>query len=252
MVDIILFLVGIIVGGMNAIAGGGMLIGFPVLLAAGLSPLIANATANIVTLPGQASSAYGYRYYLRKVPPRYLLLLIPCAIGAGFGAILLRQTPSSKFNEIVPALILLAVALFAFQPIIKQNLHRHLHGKVKNAKPLVIVSFALLPLSIYGGYFGAGFGFVMLALLSFTKLHDLHQINGMKNLGAVAISSASIAVLLHTGLIEWRPGLFMAAGSTLGGYLGSRLAQKVSSHYLRIAVIIIGVVTTAYLALRTY
>src|SRR5438270_3938759 len=117
MVDIGLFLVGIVVGGMNAIAGGGMLIGFPIMILVGLPALVANATACVVTLPGQIGSAYGYRSYLRKVPAVYLWLLVPCAAGAAIGATLLRHTSYSRFAELVPGLILLAVALFAFQPL---------------------------------------------------------------------------------------------------------------------------------------
>lgn len=252
MLDIGLFFVGVIVGGMNAIAGGGMLVGFPVLLAAGLPALVANATAGIITLPGQISSAYGYRKFLRKVPASYLWLLVPCGTGAAIGATLLRNTSSKRFAELIPVLILLAVILFAFQPFIKLHLHRHLKGKVKNIRPLLIVGISLFPLSIYGGYFGAGFGFVMLALLSFTKLHDLHQINGMKNLGAIAIAGTSVVVLFTSGLIDWRHGLVMAAGSLFGGYYGSHVAQKVSSYALRFVVIAIGILTTVYLAFRTY
>ncbi|HEY5442616.1 MAG TPA: TSUP family transporter, partial [Candidatus Saccharimonadales bacterium] len=96
MKEILLFGVGIVVGAMNAIAGGGMLLGFPVLLAAGLSPLTANMTSNVVVLPGLVSSAYGYRKYLRRVPRRYAVLLIPCLVGAALGALILRLTPSGR------------------------------------------------------------------------------------------------------------------------------------------------------------
>ena len=102
--EIVLFLVGIIVGSMNAIAGGGMLLGFPVLLAAGLSPLVANITGNIVILPGQLTSAFGYRRYLRKLPARYLVLLIPCILGGIGGALVLRHTSNARFQELVPIL----------------------------------------------------------------------------------------------------------------------------------------------------
>lgn len=252
MTDVYLFFVGIIVGGMNAIAGGGMLVGFPVLLAVGLPALVANATACIITIPGQLSSAYGYRKYLRKVSPAYLWLLVPCTVGAGIGATLLRHTSYNRFAELIPGLILLAAALFAFQPYIRLQLHRHLHGRAKNAKPLVTIALLLFPLAVYGGYFGAGFGFVMLALLSFTKLRDLHQINGLKNLGAVGLAGAALAVLFNSGLIDWHHGLVMAAGSIVGGYSGANLAQRFSSHAIRIAVITIGFATAIYLGFRTY
>ncbi len=99
--DFILFFVGLLVGAMNAIAGGGMLVGFPVLLAVGIPALIANATSNIIILPGQLASAYGYRKYLREVPKQYLWLLPPCAIGAAIGALILRNTSSNHFEQLV-------------------------------------------------------------------------------------------------------------------------------------------------------
>jgi len=253
--DIILFLVGIIVGAMNAIAGGGMLIGFPVLLASGLSALSATASSSVIVLPGQFSSAVGYRKYLKTVPANYLLLAIPCVIGGAIGAEILRRTPSKHFQEIVPALILFAVVLFAFQPLLHAQIKRHLHGSKqlrRKVRPLFVIGLATLPLSIYGGYFGPGFGFIMLALLGFSKLHQVHQINAMKNVMAVCIASASLVVLSTSGLINWRYALAMGLGNTVGGYAGAVSAQKVSSHSLRILVIIIGVGTAAYLGFRNY
>ncbi len=250
--DISLFLVGIVVGAMNGIAGGGMLIGFPALLAAGLSALHATATASIVILPGQMASAFGYRKYLRTVPKQYLLLLIPCAAGGAIGAYILRRTPVHQFATYVPGLILLAVGLFALQPLLHRYVRRHLSSHIKHVKPLAIIGTALFPLSIYGGYFGPGFGFVVLAFLSFTKLTDLHQINGMKNLAAVGIATMSILVLAPGSFINWHFGLVMAGGGVIGGYAGSQLAQKVSGHALRVFVIAVGLITVAYLAFRTY
>jgi hypothetical protein len=253
--DVILFLVGIVVGAMNAIAGGGMLIGFPVLLASGLSALNATATSALIVLPGQISSAVGYRDYLKKVPPNYLLLIVPCTIGGAIGATLLRHTPSEHFQKIVPGLILFAVVLFAFQPLLHAQLKRHLHGSKKlrrKLKPLFIIGLAALPLSIYGGFFGPGFGFIMLALLGFSNLHQVHQINAMKNVMAVCIAGASVLTLSGSGLINWRYGIVMGLGNTIGGYYGAVSAQKVSSHGMRVVVIAIGVVTAIYLAMRSY
>jgi uncharacterized protein len=250
--ELIVFLVGIMVGGMNAIAGGGMLLGFPVLLAVGLPPLMANITSNIVVLPGSVSSAYGYRGYLRKVHPRYLLLLIPCVVGATIGALILRNTSGTQFQRLVPGLVLFAVVLFAFQPFLHFHLHRHLRGRRKALRPLVLIALALLPVAVYGGYFGAGFGFIILAFLGFTKLHEIHQMTGLKNLASVTVSVISIICLYSTHLINWHYGLAMAAGSFLGGYFGALLTQKIPSHAIRIVVILIGIVTATYLGLRSY
>jgi uncharacterized membrane protein YfcA len=252
MQDILLFGTGILVGAMNSIAGGGMLIGFPVLIAAGMPALAANVTTNIVVIPGQIGAIIGYRKYLKKIPNSYLLLVIPCIIGAAIGSSILKHTSSSRFNELIPGLLMVAVVLFALQPFLHSHLHRHLLGKAKGSFTLPLIGLALLPMSIYGGYFGVGFGFVILAFLGFTKMHDIHQINALKNIATLFIALTSVFVLFRTGLIGWEYGLSMATGCALGGYYGSRLAQRFSSHAIRIVVIIIGFAAVTYLAFRTY
>lgn len=251
MTELFLFLSGLFIGVMNAVAGGGILLGFPVLLSTGLSPLIANATANIAVLPGSLSSAYGYRRYIRKVPKIYLFLLLPCFIGAVIGATLLLKTPSTRFEAIVPWLVAFAVLVFAVQPYLHFRFSKAIKKKYRSIASIVLLCLAIVPLAIYGGYFGAGFGFIMLAFLGFTKLHDIHQMNGLKNMAASVIAITSIIVLLPSGLIDWRVGGIMAVGSGIGGLLGARLSEKVSSHALRVVVIIVGIVTAAYLFIQS-
>lgn len=252
MTDILLFATGIVVGIMNAIAGGGSLIGFPVLIALGISPLHANATGFLAMVPGQLTSAIGYRKYLRHIPKYYALLLIPCMGGAAIGSVILRRTSTSHFSELVPWLILLAVVLFAGQPYLQKHLKRHIASRKKRVLPLLLIGLVLLPLCAYGGYFGPGFGFILLAFLSFTSLNHLHQMNGLKNIAAVSMGIVSVLVLARGGFIHWEAGLFMAAGSVIGGYSGARVAQKVPSHLVRIVVIIIGVIAATLLAIHDY
>lgn len=250
--DIVLLLAGFVVGAMNAIAGGGMLVGFPVLIALGLPPLVANATGNVVTWPGQLSSALGYRKYLRKVPRVYLWLILPIVIGATIGALTLRTTPAHDFEKMVPGLVLFGVALFAFQPLMHFHLHRYIRGRAQTMLPVVLLGLAMIPLSFYGGYFGAGYGFMMLAFLGFTNLHDTHMINGMKNISAIFVSGTSMVCLYSSHLIDWRTGLVMAVGSVTGGWVGSRSAQKISSHWLRVIIVVIGLCAVVYLARKQY
>ena len=250
--DIIILLVGIIVGAMNAIAGGGMLIGFPVLLSLGVPPLVANVTANIITPPGQLAALYGYRGYLRRVPKRYVLILPFVAIGALAGALTLRAMPSNDFADMVPLLIMFGVALFAFQPAIHLHLHTHLRGRSRALLPIVLIGVALLPITFYGGFFGAGYGFIMLAFLGLGKVHEVHMLAAMKNVSAILVSIVSIIVLYSTGLIDWRIGIIMAGGTTVGGFLGAHAAQKVSSQALRVVVIVVGLAAATYLALKNY
>ena len=252
MVEIILFLTGLTVGAMNAVAGGGMLLGFPVMVALGIPPLTANVTANLVTAPGQLASAWGYRKYLRKVPKRFALLAPPLALGAVAGAITLRQTSANDFARLVPLLVLFGVVLFTVQPLLHFHLRQHLRGKHKTIIPLLLIALAMIPLSFYGGYFGAGFGFMMLAFLSFANLHDTHMMNAMKNVGAAIVSTTALLCLHNTGLFNWRLGAIMAVGAVIGGYSGARLSQRLSSHWLRIAVIVIGLSAVVYLGLQRY
>lgn len=249
--DIILLCTGVLVGAMNAIAGGGGLVGFPVLLAFGLPALTANATGYVAVLPGQISSAWTYRKYLRKVPKLYALLLIPCIAGCAIGAYLLRSTSFGQFEHLVPFLVLLSVIIFALQPILHFHLLTHIKSRHKNALKFGLLALVVFLMTIYGGYFGAGFGFAILALIGFTNVrHDIHIMNAMKNVSAIAISIVAMAVLAGTSLINWPYALIMAAGSLLGGYLGARLALHVPSIVVRCIVITIGLVTTCYLMLR--
>jgi uncharacterized protein len=250
--DILLLLAGFIVGAMNALAGGGMLIGFPVLIAVGVPALFANATANIVVLPGQLASAFGYRTYLRRVPPRYLLLLIPVIVGSAAGALTLRHTSASDFAKIIPLLLLFGVGLFTFQPLLHFHLHSHIKGNRRTWLPIVLLGIVTVPLSFYGGYFGAGYGFMMLAFLGFTNMPDAHMMNGMKNVAATFVAATSIVCLYSSNFIHWHTGLIMALGSLAGGYLGARGAQKLSSHRLRIAIIVLGMLAVIYLAIHQY
>lgn len=250
MTDIVLFIVGIVVGVMNGVAGGGMLVGFPLLIASGLSALSANATGYVVSLPGQLASAIAYRKQLRGIPKRYALLLIPCVVGAAIGTLILRHTDAHRFESFVPPLILLAVLLLAFQPPLQRYLRMHLKKPAIHVRPFLVMAVMLLPLAIYGGYFGPGFGFVLLAFLSFTRFNGVHQMNGLKNIAAVAMMVSSIGMLQGSSLINWHVGLVMAAGSLIGGYLGARYIQKIPGHASRSVVILIGIVAAIYLALR--
>lgn len=255
MQELLLFFVGIVVGSMNAIAGGGMLVGFPILLATGMPALIVNATTSVIVLPGQLTAAYGYRNYLTKIPQRYLILAVPCGLGAAIGTYFLIHTSIADYQKLVPLMILIAVTLFAFQPYLHKQMHRHIHGpKTYRAKwqPLLLMCLAFFPVAIYGGYFGAGVGFIMLAFLGFTKVHEIHRMTALKNMILFSVAFTNFLILAGTHFIDWHRGLPMAAGTTVGGYIGARGAQRVPSHAVRAVVILIGIVAVGYLGITTY
>lgn len=250
--DILLFLVGIIVGGMNSIAGGGMLFGFPFMLATGMPAIVANVTAHVVLLPGQVGAIVGYRNYLRKIPKIYLWLLIPLIAGAAVGSSWLRRTPAEDFEKLIPILLVFAVGLFALQPTLQRHFHRHLISDTKSRYGLLLIALAILPIAIYGGYFGVGFGFVLLSFLSFSNIHDIHKINALKNFGTFVISTVTFFMLLTSGLIDWEHGISMAIGCGIGGFYGAHVAQRFSSHAIRLFILFIGIVSVVVLFFKNY
>jgi uncharacterized membrane protein YfcA len=250
--DILLFLLGLLVGAMNAVAGGGLIVALPIMISLGIPPIVASATGAVATAPGQLAAAIGYRKYLRRVSPRYILLLIPMFIGSVAGALVLRETSPDNFAQLLPALILVGLFLFAFQPLMHFHLHSHLKGRARSFGPLVLLGIAMLPVSFYAAYFGPGFGFLMLAFLGFAKIQDTHMINAMKNVSAVFIATIIIICLFGTQLIDWRTGALMAIGSTVGGYLGVHYALKVSSRWMRIIISFVGLLAVFYMVLNPY
>lgn len=247
----ILFIPGILGGMINAIAGGGGIVMYPALLVSGLSPIVANATASLVILPGSASSAYGYRQELRKVPRYYLWLLVPCFLGAIIGSHVLVRTNPVAFERMAPWLVLSAVVLLALQ----SRIHHWLTQQTKKRKihwhTLSILCLVTFPLAVYAGFFGVGFGLMMLALLGFTSLRSIYQMNGLKNLCGIVIAAVSTVYFARTGLIHWQSGLVMAAGTSVGGYTGSRLSQKVSAHLVHDLTVLIGLIISIVLIVKT-
>jgi uncharacterized membrane protein YfcA len=238
MIETALFITGIIAGAVNAVAGGGVLFVFPVMLLAGLSPLSAAMTCSFAGWPGAMMSAYGYRKDIRKVPERYYWLVFPAIGGSVIGSYALIHTSHTTFETVLPWLILLSVALFAFQPQLHRYIHRPAH--MRHTSPLLLLCLFIFPVSIYAGYFGAGFGFIMLAILGFTKLKNIYQINGMKNFIASGISLSCGIIYSFSGHVAWEYVIFPLVGSLLGGYIGSKLAHRISPHATRAVVVLMG------------
>src|SRR3989344_3045523 len=240
-----------IVGGMiNAIAGGGGIILYPGLLAAGLSPLAANATASMVALSGATTSTLGGSKQLKRIPKLYLWIAVPCLIGSVIGASFLVHTQPTTFEQLAPWLVLSAVILLALQ----SRIHRWLESQKQRRKlhwhTLPLIFTAGFGLAIYGGFFGVGYGLMMLAILGFTTLKDIHQMNIVKNFTGVAVSLVATIFFAEAGLLDWRAGMIMSIGAATGGYLGVHLSQKISSHLVHDLTVVIGVVITAVLLVK--
>ncbi|MCA9338372.1 sulfite exporter TauE/SafE family protein [Candidatus Saccharibacteria bacterium] len=249
----ILFVTGLVAGIINALASGGGLVSFPVLLMLGLSPIVATATSFVATILGHVSSAYGYRGLLLKLRPVYLLLLIPAVLGSALGANLLKHSPSAMFNKIVPFLVLSSILIFILQPYLKKRIHLNIKAKhTKKIKPLIILTIAVFVVTIYGGYFGIGTGYAILALLSFTGVKGFHTLNGMKNIGSLVVLGIAIFFLTSADIIDWKSGIILAIGSLIGGHLGATVAQKIPGKVIRFLTILIGLSTVVYLFIKYY
>ena len=239
----------LIAGVMNSIAGGGTLVTFPALIALGVPPIDANATSTVALWPGAVGSMWGYRNELRGARPWALGFAIPSLAGGGVGAWLLLRTPAERFSAIVPWLVLGATVLFMVQrPVMRWfSLHRaraSLDDQQLTSRrpPWSIFGYQLL-VAIYGGYFGAGVGILMLAALGFMGLNNIHRMNGLKNWGGLCMNAVAAIMFAFSSLVNWPVALAMAAGAISGGYLGSRTAQRVPQQLVRSAVVVIGLVS---------
>jgi hypothetical protein len=251
----VIFGAAFVAGLVNSVAGGGTLLTFPTLVWLGRDPIIANASNAVALWPGQLASVVGFRRELRG-GRRWLWRLAPSSLAGGvLGAILLLVTPSRVFASIVPYLIFFATILFAFQEPITRRLHRRAHGAPavgaeESSTWWIWAAVFQFAVAVYGGYFGAGMGILMLAALGILGLTDIHHMNGLKNAFAVCINGVAALYFSACGVVNWSDALVMAAGAIAGGYGGAGLARYVGRGVVRRAVVVIGVAMGVSLLLR--
>lgn len=231
-------------GAINSVAGGGTLLSFPALVWIGRNPILANATNTVALWPGSFAGMVGFRHDLAKVQRWLFLLTIPSLLGGIGGAVLLLHTSTRTFQRIIPLLILGATLLLAFQEVIARRLDIVARSHAPTRGWIVFVfSFQLL-VGLYGGYFGAGMGILMLAALGLIGLTDLHQMNGLKNLLAICINGVAAAYFALSHAVIWGDGLMMAVASIIGGYAGARVARRLGRRFMRGVVVAIGISMT--------
>jgi len=242
---------GFVAGAINSIAGGGTLLSFPALMWVGRSAVIANATNTVAIWPRSLAGVFGFRHDLKRVRPWLFWLMIPSLAGGIAGAVLLLHTREKTFSRIVPFLILGATLLLAAQEMISRrlNLIAKAHAKPTAGWVVFVFVFQLL-VALYGGYFGAGMGILMLAALGLIGLTDLHEMNGLKNLLAICINGVAAIYFAVAGAVDWRDVAVMAVTSILGGLAGAKLAHKLGRKFVRRAVVAIGIVMTVALWIR--
>jgi uncharacterized protein len=234
-----------VAGAMNSVAGGGSFISFPALLFAGVPAISANATNNAAMWVGTIGSARGYREEIAE--HRALLLEITAAsiFGALIGACLLLVTPQALFERMIPWLLLFATAVFALSPL----LTAHRSDVPGHSRWQIAVQFVV---AIYGGYFGAGMGILMLAVLAFSGLPSFNAQNAIKNVLAFAINGVALVPFIIARVVDWRYALPMAVIALLGGYFGARFFRRVAQPIARAIVILIGSAMTIVFFVRYF
>jgi uncharacterized membrane protein YfcA len=253
----------IMAGAVNSVAGGGTILTFPVLGA--ILPddptrlVTANATSTIGLLPGSIAAAWAYRGERADLPAWSRWLLVPSVVGAIVGAMLLLRLPPRLFDAVVPWLILLAATLFAVQPRLAGLTARGAADVATEPTPARIAAGCLLQLlvSIYGGYFGAGIGILMLAMLGLLGLGDIHRLNGVKNMLATAINGVAAAMFVLGSAagshdVSWPCVGIMAVASIGGSLAGSVVARRLPAAVVRRCVAIIGFALAGYYVVRPY
>ncbi|UXN69833.1 sulfite exporter TauE/SafE family protein [Devosia neptuniae] len=247
MFEILLLIAGLVGGALNSLAGGGSFIVFPALLAVGVPPVIANASNTYAALPGYASGAVGYWHAITKHKDRLALYSIISVIFGWVGAELLLVVSDEQFSLVVPWLMLFAVLLFAFGNRLNAFVAAHSGGRrgMKLAGTVLLLVF-LAGVCVYGGFFNAGLGILLLAFLATAGMSDIHAMNGLKLWISTLVALVAVVRFALNGSIDWYHGSIALVGVTVGGYLAARNAHRVPTGVIRAAVIVYGVFMTGY------
>lgn len=250
-----LFFAAFVGGTVNSVAGGGSFISFPALLFVGVPAIPANATNTVALWPGTVASTVAYRNSFTPHARRLLWpLLITCIVGGTLGAIILLRTPPTTFLHLVPWLLLVATLLFVFSGRMTAWVRAragHAPGDDKLPRSLFLGGLLIqLIIAMYVGYFGAGTGILMLALLALLGMENIHAMNGMKTLLVSVANGVAIVTFIVAHVIVWPLALLMVVGAIAGGYGGAYLAQRMNPQHVRTMVIVIGFVMAAYFFIK--
>lgn len=240
---LLLFVAGFLSGVVNAVAGGGTFITFGALTLVGLPPISANATSSIAQFPGYVTSTLAYWSEIKRIWRGALLLAAVSILGSLLGALILLMLDNPSFGALVPWLLLAATALFAAGPWLKPKPGRAHEAAAGRTLSGPVVQFLA---SIYGGFFGAGMGIMMLATLGLTEGGEYHRLNATKNLLSIVIAAVALAVFVSGGVIGWIAALIMIPAVALGGYSGVWAAKRIPQTAVRAFVIAVGLFLALY------
>jgi uncharacterized protein len=246
-----LFFAGLLGGALNSVAGGGSFIGFPALLFTGVPAVPANATNTVALWAGLFFSGGAFRHHLR-VRRRILFSLAGVSLAGGIcGALLLLRTPAETFLKVIPWLMLFAVLLFIFGPRITRG-NPSATKRDPSAKAIAAAAFFQLMIAVYGGYFGGGMGFVILAMLTVFGMADIHEMNAFKIVLSAATNGIAVVIFIVEHAVYWPQALVMLCGAALGGYFGAHYSLRLPQIWVRRFVVVVGAGMSAYFFIRAY
>ncbi len=238
---LIILLAGIGAGTINTVVGSGSLITFPTLVALGYTPLLANVSNNVGLVPGSVSGVHGYRRELVGQRTRLRRLVPASILGALTGATLLLVLPSSFFDKVVVVLICVALVLVVVQPTLSRRLAARRAARPGGHHDATLGVQVLVALAgVYGGYFGAAQGIILISILGIMIDDHLQRLNGLKNVLAGSVNAAAAIVFILTTSIDWRVVAAIAVGSTIGGQIGARFGRRLNPAALRVVIVVVG------------
>ncbi|WP_217188876.1 sulfite exporter TauE/SafE family protein [Streptomyces buecherae] len=240
---------GVVAGGMNAVVGSGTLVTFPTLLAFGYPPVVANVSNNIGLVPGSMSAAYGYRRELRGQRGRILRFAVASLIGGLTGSLLLLKLPESAFDAVLPVLILTACVLVLLQPRLNRWLSNRKRGP-RHKDGGVPVWCGVLGTGVYGGYFGAAQGVLMMGIFGAFLDEDLQRLNAVKNVLGSVVNGVAAVVFIIVADVSWAAAAVVATGATIGGLIGARVGRKLSPTVLRGIIVAVGLTASVVVIVR--
>lgn len=244
----ILFFAGLTAGVVNAIAGGGTFFAFAALLMVGVPPIAANATSSASLVLGSLASTLAYRAEIAQHFKRFILLGLLSLLGGVTGAVILLQINNDAFSTLVPFLLLGATILFAISPFIAKAVKGIHQSSAKSVRAAAL--FLQFLTAVYGGFFGAGMGIVMLASLVLTEGNDFHIINAAKNMLAVLIKIVAIALFIAAGIIYWSQAVVLTLASITGGYVGVMIGRRIPIRFIRLFVTVVGMALSLHYFVR--
>jgi uncharacterized membrane protein YfcA len=239
-------------GAMNAVAGGGTLVTFPTLILTGTGAEIANATSTLALVLGTAGSMFGYREHVRAIKSWLARFALVSAVGGLIGAIILTHTKDSLFAKMVPFLILFATLLFMAQNAFRRFADSSGLATARGPRAIWAAMAFQFIVAIYGGFFGAGIGILMLASLGFLGMTNIHEMNALKTVLGALINAVATIWFIRAGLIDWQKAAIMTAGALVGYYMAARYAQRISQHRVRQLISAIGFTISGFMFYKQF